>query len=303
MSREYFTITPAPLERGDKIVILSPSGATNHENVYKAREVLQKEGYEVEIAPHALGRDGSYAGTRDERFGDLEAALLDKSVKAILCSRGGYGAVHLLEALDELPLRDNAKWIIGFSDISCLHALMARHGIASLHAPMTKHIAATGGDDPDTRALLRLLSGEKVELHFPGHEFNRAGMATGKLAGGNMAVLSGLMGTPWDIYKHGDILFIEDVSEPVYKVERMMYQLELAGVFRRIKGLIVGKFTNYDAHSERESMEEMIYRIVKPYGFPVAFDAPVGHVDHNIPMKESGEVTLSVTPIGVTVTQ
>lgn len=296
-------IVPSPLKSGDKIVILSPSGATNHENVVRAAEVLREHGFKVDVAPHALGRHGTYSGSYSERLNDLEDAIRDPEVKAILCSRGGYGAVHLLETLDSLPLRDNAKWVVGFSDISCLHALMSRHGIASIHAPMTKHIASTSGEDSDTQALLGMLRGERQQYHFPGHEFNRTGVVSGTLVGGNMAVLSGLMGTPFDIYGRGDILFIEDVSEPVYKVERMMYQLELAGVFRRIRGLIVGRFTNYSADADAESMEQMIHRIVSPYDFPVAFEAPVGHVDHNIPLMESGQVTLEVTPLGVTITQ
>lgn len=296
-------IIPPALRDGDKVAILSPSGATNHENVYKAARVLEEHGLRVEIMPHALGRHGTYAGSYSERMSDLQDALADPEVKAILCSRGGYGAVHLLETLDELPLRENAKWIVGFSDISCLHALMTRHGIASIHAPMTKHIASTGGEDEDTRALLGMLRGEKQQYHFAAHRYNRAGTVSGTLVGGNMAVLSGLTGTPFDIYRHGDVLFIEDVSEPVYKVERMMYQLELAGVLRRIRGLIVGRFTNYSAEADSETMEEMIQRIVAPYEFPVAFEAPVGHVDHNVPLMESGNVTLEVTPPGVTVTQ
>lgn len=296
-------IIPAPLKDGDKVVILSPSGATNHANVHKAAKVLEEHGLRVEIMPHALGRHGTYGGSYSERIGDLRDAISDPEVRAILCSRGGYGAVHLLETLDELPLRDNAKWIVGFSDISCLHALMTRHGIASIHAPMTKHIASTGGEDEDTRALLGMMRGEKQQYHFPPHRYNRPGTVSGTLVGGNMAVLSALMGTPFDIYSRGDVLFIEDVSEPVYKVERMMYQLELAGVLRRIKGLIVGRFTNYSAEADSETMEEMIHRIVAPYEFPVAFEAPVGHVDHNVPLMESGKVTLEVTPLGVTITQ
>lgn len=296
-------IIPPPLEKGDKIVILSPSGATNHENVARTAELLRELGYRVEVSPHALGREGTYSGSYADRISDLEDALTDPGVKAILCSRGGYGAVHLLETLDSMPLRDNPKWVIGFSDISCLHALMSRHGIASIHAPMTKHIAANNAEDSDTQALLGMLRGERQQYHFPTHGFNRTGVVTGTLVGGNMAVLSGLMGTPFDIYGRGDILFIEDVSEPVYKVERMMYQLELAGVFRRIRGLIVGRFTNYSADADSESMEEMIHRIVRPYSFPVAFEAPVGHVDHNLPLMESGKVTLEVTPMGVTITQ
>lgn len=296
-------ITPPALVNGDTIAIVSPAGATNSENVHHAAEALKLHGFKVRIYPHALGRHGSYSGTYADRLKDLTDALLDPEVKAILCSRGGYGAVHLLEALDELPLRDNPKWIIGFSDISCLHALMAKHGIESLHAPMTKHMAANGCNDADSEALLAILRGDSRQFHISGHHLNRHGMADGRLTGGNMAVLGALMGTKYDIYNRGDILFIEDVSEPVYKVERMMYQMMLAGVFNRISGLIVGQFTNYSTDADSHSMEEMIRHIIEPYAFPVAFNVPVGHVAHNIPLRESAPVKLHVTPIGVTIAQ
>lgn len=296
-------IIPLSLSRGDNIAILSPAGATNSNNAEIAAQVLSGQGYTPRIYPHALGRCGSYSGSYADRLNDLSDALLDPGIKAILCSRGGYGAVHLLETLDKLPLRRNPKWLIGFSDISCLHALMAKHGIASLHAPMTKHLAAHNGEDEDSRALFGILRGEKQKFHFPAHILNKPGTASGILVGGNMAVLSALMGTPYDIYRHGTILFIEDVSEPVYKVERMMYQLDLAGVLSRISGLIVGRFTNYSAEADSESMEEMISRIMNPYRIPVAFEAPAGHVDHNIPLVESAPATLEVTPVGVTITQ
>lgn len=296
-------IIPAPLQKGDRIAILSPAGIARPQNVYHALPVLQDMGWEPFLMEHALGRHGTYSGTDEERFADLKAALLDPSVKAILCSRGGYGAVHLLERLDSLPLRENAKWIIGFSDISALHALMHAHGIASVHGPMAKHIGSYGGKDDDTRALFAILEGRNPEYHLPTHEYNRHGEACGVLVGGNLAVLADLIGTPYDMLRPGTILFIEDISEPIYKVERIMCQLKLSGVLPRLGGLIVGQFTGYEPDADHRSMESMIHDMVKEYDYPVAFNVPVGHVTHNVPLVESAHVYMCVDNDSVIIRQ
>ncbi len=296
-------IIPPFLKEGDKIAIVSPAGVTRSQNVYNAIPVLQSLGWEPYTSEHAFGRHGTYSGTDDERYADLEAALLDPDVKAILCSRGGYGAVHLLERLDRLPLRDNAKWIIGFSDISALHALMHRHGIASIHGPMAKHIAGHDGEDPDSQALFEILQGEGHDFLVAPYPLNRCGEATGMLLGGNMAVLTGLIGTPFDMFKPDTILFIEDVSEPIYKIERMIYQLKLSGVLGRLKGLIVGDFTEYSPDVDNSSMEDMIHEMVREYDYPVAYGVPFGHSTHVMPLVESVEATLTVTPDEVIISQ
>lgn len=293
-------IKPAPLSEGDKIVICSPSGIVKPQNVYGAVAVLQERGYAVEVSAHALGRCGTYSGTADERYADLEAALLDPTVKAIMSSRGGYGAVHLLARLDRLPLRENAKWLIGFSDISALHALMTRHGVMSIHGSMTSHLAKTEGLDDDSAALFDILSGREVGYDFPAHPFNRTGSAEGRLAGGNLSVIADLIGTPFNVIEGDTILFIEDVSEPVYKLERIFYQLRLSGVFDKLRGMIVGNFTEYSPDVDFSSVESMIHRLTKDYSFPIAFQAPIGHVSHNIPVVVGANARLSVTDTVVT---
>lgn len=294
-------IVPEPLRPGDLIAIVSPSGTVKEEYVSRAAEVLRAAGYRVRIGPHALGKFHTYAGTPEERFADLASALTDPEVKAVLCSRGGYGAVHILERLDALPLRDNPKWIIGFSDISALHALMARHGIASIHAPMAKHLAAFDGADDDAQALLDILAGRPFDYQLPPNPLNRPGTASGPLAGGNLAVIAELIATPFDAIRPGCILFVEDIAEPVYKTERILYQLRFSGALASLAGLIVGEFTDYKIDPEAETMNEMIRRMVAPYDYPVAFGAPVGHVDHNIPLVVSAPVTLTVTPDSTTI--
>lgn len=296
-------IIPPALQPGDKIAIVSPAGVTRARNVYNALPVLQELGWEPYTSEHAFGRYATYSGTPDERYADLEAALLDPEVKVILCSRGGYGAVHLLERLDKLPLRDNAKWIIGFSDISALHALMQKHGIASIHGPMAKHIATHSGKDADSEALIAILQGEAQTYEVAPDELNRPGKASGRLLGGNMAVLTGLIGTPFNMFQPDTILFVEDVSEPVYKIERMMYQLKLSGLLGKLRGLIVGAFTEYSPDVDGRSMEAMIHEMVKEYDYPVAYGVPFGHGSRIMPFVEGVETTLTVTPELVTIAQ
>ena len=294
-------LTPRPLKRGDRVAILSPSSIIKPQTVYNAIPVLADRGWVTYVGQHTFDRYGTYAGTDDARYNDLETALLDPDTRAIICSRGGYGAVHLLDRLDRLPLRDDPKWIVGYSDISALHALMSKHGIQSIHAPMCKHIEQHKGRDEDSQRLFSLLEGERPEIHVAGNRHNRPGEATGILYGGNLAVTAGLISTPFDVLRGDTILFIEDIAEPVYKIERILYNLRLNGTLPSLRGLIVGRFTDYTPGVDNETMERMIARMVEPYDYPVAFGVPVGHVDHNIPMVCSSTVTLTVTPDRVTI--
>lgn len=291
-------IFPKPLKKGDKIAICSPAGKIDPAIVYKAMTVLRTQGWEPVVMPHALGEYGSYSGTADERFADLKEALTNPDYRAVLCSRGGYGVVHILDRLARLPLADDPKWVIGFSDISALHALMATRGIASIHSSMCKGLTM-GYDNEDNKELFAILRGERPTYVFDNHPYDRPGIATGTLRGGNLAVLAELINTPYDIIKGRDtILFLEDVSEPIYKIERIFYQLRLSGVLDNIAGLIVGQFTEYRPNETYADMETMIRDVTAGYKFPIAFGVPVGHVDHNIPLIESAPVTLKVNLAG-----
>lgn len=304
-------ITPSPLRPGDKIAIFAPATTVKREYVEGAAEMLSREGFSVEIMPSALGpSDGSYAASFDTRLADLRKALADPEVKCILCARGGYGCNRLLPHIPTEEIRQNPKWIIGFSDISALHALWLTAGVKSLHAPMAKHLTILPSDDPSTSALLAILRGERrIDYKIPPTPYNRPGTATGRLQGGNLAVLNGLAATPYDILTAAPgervILFIEDISEAIYAVERMLVRLYMSGFMHRIAGLIVGQFTEYRPDLNFPSMEAMIDTFLSRChitGIPVAFNFPTGHVDLNLPLIEGEEVTLKVTELGVTLT-
>ena len=289
-------IYPAPILQGDTIAICSPSGPVEAYKVEGAARVLEQQGWKVKVMPHALDTVGNYAGAPQHRYEDLVAALNDPTVRAVLCSRGGYGAVHILDDLDSIDLRKDPKWMIGFSDISALHALYTKHGIASIHSNMTGDIMNAGEEEPNT-TLFRMFRGEKPELEYQSDStLDRPGTATGRLVGGNVAVLAHLIGTPYNVFEPGTILFIEDIGEPIYKIERILYQLRLMGILENLGGLIVGQFTDYRPDRSHDKMEDMIADMVKDYQYPVSFNAPIGHVDYNMPVIENATVTLNVSP-------
>ena len=301
-------ILPPALHEGDRVVILSPSSKIDCHFLQGAAGRLRSWGLEPVMAPHAEGACGTYAGTVDERLADLQGAMDDPDVRAILCSRGGYGAVHLLERLDFTRLARSPKWLIGFSDITALHAAFQRAGFASLHAPMARHLTVEPADDEATRALHDLLMGTTPGGKAPAiactpHRLNRRGTAEGTLRGGNLSVLAGLRGTPYDIGGEGTILFVEDVGERPYRIDRMMWGVKLSGVLGRLAGLVVGQVTGYeDDRSMCRDTYGLIADMMEGTGCPVAFGFPVGHVAHNEPVVCGARGTLEVTPHGARLT-
>ena len=292
-------IFPKSLSKGDRVAIISPSSPVKREYIDGAAAFLRNEGYEPVIMAHAAGPAwGSYAATDVARLDDFLSAWSDRSVRAILCSRGGYGAVRLLKDISPDFLREDPKWLIGYSDISALHAMLLSAGIASIHAPMAKHLTEESSDDFSTRSLMRILRGDfPIEYNVEPHRHNITGEAEGILAGGNLAVLNGLFGTRYDILREDTILFIEDISEAIYAVERMLFHIRLSGGFGKIKGLIVGRFTDYRPDRNFTEMEDMVSSFLRReqiWDIPVAFAFPVGHVRENYPMVEGSYVRLSV---------
>lgn len=291
-------IIPPFLHTADRVAIVSPSGAVRDSFIDGAVTALATMGFSPVVMPHARGSYGSYAASADDRFSDFSAALLSRDIKAVLCSRGGYGAVHLVERLSRLPLRENAKWIIGFSDISALHALWQFRGIASILGPMGRHLTENPSDHPSVTALRDMLSGSPRPVEAPAHALNRRGEAKAVVRGGNLAVLSSLQATPFRAFIPGSILVIEDINEPIYRLERMLWELKLQGVLAEISGLVCGAFTGTRADSNFASAEEMIRSMTASYGYPVAFGMPVGHISGNMPIMLGVNAQLTVNEHG-----
>ncbi len=291
-------IFPPSLRDGDTIAIVSPASKIDSKVVESAIPVLEGQGWHTVVFPHALGKSGSYSGSISERLSDIISAFSDSDISAILCGRGGYGAVQLLDKIPSDVVRRNPKWLIGFSDISALHAMMSINGIASLHAPMCRHLGTFSGEDEDSKSLFDILRGKMPSYCVEPNPWNKEGTAVGPVVGGNLAVLNALVGTPYDIIgREGSILFIEDIAEPIYKVERILYQMRLSGVFDRISGLIVGQFTEYHQDANYSDMTSMIRDMTSDLTIPIAYDFPIGHVDHNLPIIESAIATLDVNSI------
>lgn len=301
-------IFPKALQPGDTIAIISPSSTVKPEYIAGAERILRAEGFGTKVMHHAGGpADGSYASTEDARLSDFREAWTDPEVRAILCARGGYGAVHLLDKIGYEELSADPKWLIGFSDISALHARLNVSGIASIHGPMAKHLTENEGKDIASFALLKMLRdpSHSMDYTIEPHKFNRPGCAEGELRGGNLAVLSHLINTPYDILTPGIhdnlILFIEDIGEAIYATERMLWQLHLSGALKRCKGLLVGSFTETRADKNFADTASMIDARLRQWGadsMPVAFGVPVGHTNHNLPLIEGARVRLEVTPKG-----
>ena len=286
-------IYPSFLKANDKVVILSPSGKIESQWVEGLKAMLESYGLVVSVAEHAFCAKGRFAGTDDDRVQDLQKAINDAQVKAIFCSRGGYGLARIIDKIDFSALKSAAKWIVGFSDVTALHNVLSRVGVASIHGIMAKHITlrAEGLDN-----LMAMLFGENVGYEVASHEMNKVGEASGQLIGGNLSVLYGLRGTPFDLDYEGKILFIEDLSERLYHVDRMIQNLRLGGVFKQIKGLVVGQFTDID---EDDSFPGGVYGViseaVKDCNIPVCFNFPAGHVDNNHPLMMGAQYSLKVT--------
>ena len=302
-------IFPPHIQEGDRVIIVSPSSKIDKSFLKGAKKRLKSWGLEVVMAKHAGSAHGTYAGSIRQRLEDLQDAMDDEKAKVIFCSRGGYGAVHLVDKLDFSKFSEHPKWLIGFSDITALHSVFQQNGFASLHALMARHLTVEPEDDFCTLALKDILFGhlspetaetvetseDKFSYLCPAHKLNHKGKGRGILRGGNLSVFYGLRGTPYDIPAEGTILFIEDVSERPHAIERMMYNLKLGGVLEKLSGLIIGQFTEYEEDcSLGKELYAALADLVKEYDYPVCFNFPVGHVTHNLPLINGAKVELVV---------
>ncbi len=303
-------VFPQFLKRGDRAVIVSPSGKVESNIVYEGKKRLESWGLDVTVSAHACGKYATFSGTQEQRLTDLQQALDADDVRLIFCSRGGYGAQHLVGQLDFTRFHASPKWIVGFSDITALHQCLQHEGFASLHAPMLKHLVEEPVGDECSKALHDILFGTafngdgQFSYTCKANSLNRTGTAQGTLRGGNLAVSYGLRGTEYDIVPaDGTVLFVEDVGEKPHAVERMIYNLRIGGVLERLSGLIIGQFTEYgEWHQLGKDLYGALSDAIGCCKCPVCFDFPVGHVTRNLPMIEGAKVELSVADNGVRLT-
>ena len=266
------------------IRIISPSGVIEPEYIILATQRLERWGFRVSIGQHAFDACGRFAGTAENRLSDLNEAFSDPSVDIILCSRGGYGMQHLVDKII-LPSRPKSEWplVVGFSDITVLHALMSLHGVPSLHASMCKALATLPDDSAALLMLQDALKSGKIN--------NLPALEGRKVIGGNLSLLYALQGTPYsldaiiDHCEQPPVLLLEDIGERHYHIDRMLHNLRLSGVLSRLDGVIVGQFTDCEDDPLMGcSIQETIAELFAEYDYPIIWDAPYGHVDENHPI-------------------
>ncbi|HMK03717.1 MAG TPA: LD-carboxypeptidase [Ferruginibacter sp.] len=285
---------PPYLKKGDTIGITCPAGYMATAKAEKCIETLQRWGLEVMVGKTLGSRSKNYFSAKDDvRRDELQAMLNDENIKAILCGRGGYGVGRIIDQLDFTEFKKNPKWIIGFSDITVLHAhLFTNMHIASLHAPMAN--AFNEGENKFIESLHDAIVGKKAKYRCAAHSYNRRGTATAELVGGNLSLLAHLVGTPSDIDTNDKILFIEDIGEQIYSIDRMMYQLKRSGKLDGLAGLIVGGFTDM-GDTERafgKTAYKVVQEITSGYDYPVCFNFPVSHGKRNYALKVGVTYTL-----------
>lgn len=292
-------VMPQVLKAGDTIAVVSPSSAPDSMTVAKGCMALREWGYVPIVAPHALKEYHGFAGTADERAADMLWALRDSTVKAVISSRGGDGAVQVLQRIPLQEFANHPKWVIGFSDVTALHSAEVAAGVMSIHGSMCDGIAARGERDSVNAIMQRILQGQLPVYQVPAHPLNQQGEASGILVGGNLSVFCGLAGSDYDFLNRADdglILFMEDTNESMSKVDRMLHLLEIRGILPKLKGMIVGHFSKYKSPENGfADMYEMLHEYLQHYHIPVCYDFPVGHHSrYNFPMVEGCRVHLSV---------
>ena len=287
---------PPYLKKGDTIGITCPAGFMAKEKAQTCIDTLQRWGYQVMVGK-TLGSNSTnyFSSTDEERRDELQAMLDDVNINAILCGRGGYGVGRIIDKLDFTKFKKKPKWIIGFSDITVLHShIYTNVKIASLHAPMAA--AFNEGENEFIQSLQKALAGKKATYKLSLHPFNKNGTAIGELVGGNLSLLAHLTGTSSDINTKNKILFIEDIGEQIYSIDRMMYQLKRSGKLDNLAGLIIGGFTDIKDTDRPfgKTVYEVIQEIVAAYSYPVCFNFPVSHGKENYALKVGVKYKLAI---------
>jgi len=295
-------IFPKPLKKGDKIAIISPAGAVEPAHLEKGIQLIKSKGFEPVLGENLYTKYSNgynYAGTEEQRTEDINWALNDSEISAIWASRGGYGCQHLIENLNLKGFKKNPKWYIGYSDNTVIQSYLLKKGFASIHGQTIK-TSSFGVTDESYDLTFNILKGKPLKYTLKSNQFNKDGNVEGELVGGNLALVYALLGTKYSFDFKDKILFIEDIGENFYALDRMIMSLELAGVFTKIKGLIIGGMTNMGDEKENkqyeESFDEFAYKLISErilkYQFPTVFAFPNGHIHNNIPLILGAEVSL-----------
>jgi muramoyltetrapeptide carboxypeptidase len=293
-------ITPNPLKPGDKIGIVAPSRKVTSGDLENAIKLLTERGFNVVLGENIFNTHNQFAGHDEIRARDFEQMIANPSIKAILCARGGYGTVRLLEKLNPEIIKSNPKWVIGYSDITVLHSYFNKiANCETIHGSMPINYSPETSDKNTWNNILQILTGDIPRYQIPAHALNKSGQATGMLVGGNLSVLYSLRGTFCDVDTDNRILFIEDLDEYLYHIDRMMMNLRISGKLKKLKGLIVGSMSDMKDNTIPFGKDayEIIADAVSDYNFPVLFNFPAGHCEPNLPVIFGREITLNVSDI------
>lgn len=306
---ELAHILPAHLKKGDKIGITAPAGFITEKEIQPAVDKLTEWGFVPVIGSTIGKRDFTFGGTDAERAADFQQMLDSPALKAILCARGGYGMVRIIDRLNFSRFVDHPKWVIGFSDITVIHTHLNRnYGIASIHSKMCNSFPddwskAEQVQIDSINSIRDALSGVKMQYSVPGSSFNRTGTATGTLVGGNLKTIESLSGSKSDLKTAGKLLFVEDTGEYLYSIDRMFWNLKRTGKLDQLAGLIVGGFkVKVDDPGEDfgKTVQDIVLEKIKGFKYPVCFDFPVGHQKLNMALKCGVKHRLSITDTEVT---
>ena len=289
---------PKSLQKGDKIAIVATARKASKEDLKPAIDLLKKWGLQPVIGSSIGLEDHQFAGSDEQRAKDLQQQLNDPEIKAIWCAKGGYGTVRILDLLDFSAFKKNPKWIIGYSDVTALHSHINNFSIASLHAQMCLGVETKSEASRET--LKKILFGEELNYQFSPSKLNKKGIAEGELVGGNLSVLYSLCGSNSAINTNGKILFLEDLDEYLYHVDRMMQNLKRNGMLEHLAGLVIGGMSDMNDNTIPfgKTAEEIIAETVAEYDYPIAFNFPAGHIEDNQALIFGRNIKLKVTDRG-----
>ena len=283
------------LKKGDTVAIVAPAKTIEKEYIDYAVDFFEKNGYKVLVGKNCLAQHNYFAGTDEQRLADFQEALDNPDVKAIICARGGYGCVRIVDEIQWASLINYPKWIVGFSDVTVFHQRINILGLPSIHGTMPLNFKENSPESLTT--LLQHLEGNHQAVTIAPHPMNISGKAEGNLIGGNLSILYSLLGTDDEVDFQDTILFIEDLAEQLYHLDRMFFAFKKAGLLGQIIGLIVGGMTDMKdtAIPFGKSWEEIIIEHIKPYNIPLVFDFPAGHINDNRALVFGEKVTLEVS--------